>query len=270
VVGFGDGDRREDIDMAQGFALAAGTRADIIEAAAREAERLGYTSFWVNHPGPTDGLAALAVAARASERLDVGVGVVPLHTRGPESIVEGVRATGLPASRLLLGVGSPNPGALARVRAGVTALRGQVQARVVVAALGPQMCRLAGAIADGVLFNWLTPEHARRSLEWVRAGAADAGRQPPRTFAYVRLAVGPAGCERLADEGARYAAIPAYANHFTRMGVKPVETAIGVESPDRVRAALAAWHGVIDEIVLRAVPADDTADAVLSLVRAAA
>ena len=36
--------------MGQGFALFAGTAADVIRAAAREAEALGYTSFWVNHP----------------------------------------------------------------------------------------------------------------------------------------------------------------------------------------------------------------------------
>ena len=37
--------------MAQGFAVFAGIAADIIRASAREAEALGYSSFWVNHPG---------------------------------------------------------------------------------------------------------------------------------------------------------------------------------------------------------------------------
>ena len=53
------------------------------------------------------------------------------------------------------------------------------------------MCHLAGEVADGVLLNWLTPEHARTSAEWVRAGAAAAQRRPPRLAAYVRVAVGP-------------------------------------------------------------------------------
>src|SRR5207245_1816885 len=104
--------------MGRGFALFAGTPADVIRASAREVEALGYASFWVNHPGQTDGLAALALAAGETRRVDLGVGVIPLHTRGPASIVEGVRATYLPTARLLLGVGSPNPKALARVRAG--------------------------------------------------------------------------------------------------------------------------------------------------------
>jgi alkanesulfonate monooxygenase SsuD/methylene tetrahydromethanopterin reductase-like flavin-dependent oxidoreductase (luciferase family) len=252
--------------MAQGFALAAGTAADIIRATAEEAERLGYSSFWVNHPGPTDGLAALGTAARATRGIALGVGVIPLHTRGPESIVQGVRGHHLPQERLLLGVGSPNPGALARVRSGVAELRSHLQTRLVVAALGPQMCRLAGEIADGVLFNWLTPEHARRSLEWVQAGAEAAGRGAPRRFAYVRLALGAAACDRLAEEGARYAAIPAYANHFARMGVKPV---IAARAPEEIRTALAGWQGIVDEVVLRAITAEDTAEATLALVRAA-
>jgi len=93
--------------MGQGFALFAGAAPEIIRAAAREAEGLGYSSFWVNHPGSTDGLAALALAAKETRRIELGIGVIPLHTRGPESIVQGVRSHALALERLLLGVGSP-------------------------------------------------------------------------------------------------------------------------------------------------------------------
>jgi alkanesulfonate monooxygenase SsuD/methylene tetrahydromethanopterin reductase-like flavin-dependent oxidoreductase (luciferase family) len=255
--------------MAQGFALFAGSASEIIRASAREAETLGYSSFWVNHPGATDGLAALAVAARETQRIELGVGVIPLHTRGPDSIVEGVEANALPLRRLLLGVGSPNPGALKRVRAGIAELRSRLSARLVVAALGPQMCRLAGEVADGVLFNWLTPEHARLSAERVRAGARAAGRQSPKLFAYVRIALGSAACERLAEEGDRYAAIPAYAENFARMGVKPVETAIALQDPRAIRPAIDRWQDVVDEIVLRAITGEDTVEENLALLRAA-
>src|SRR3989442_2976614 len=166
--------------MRLGFALFAGAAPEILRASAREAEGLGYSSFWVNHPGATDGLAALALAAGETRRIELGIGVIPLHTRGPDSIVQGVHANGLPLDRLLLGVGSPNPGALTPVPEGVAALRSKLAARLVVAALGPPMCRVAGEVADAVLFNWLTPEHARRSAEWVRAGAAAAGPATPR------------------------------------------------------------------------------------------
>src|SRR5262249_19734325 len=72
--------------MAQGFALFAATPSEVIRASAREAEALGYSSFWVNHPGSTDGLAALAVAAQETRRIDLGIGVIPLHTRDAASI----------------------------------------------------------------------------------------------------------------------------------------------------------------------------------------
>ena len=255
--------------MGRGFALFAGAAPEIIRASAREAEGLGYSSFWVNHPGATDGLAALALAAKETRHIELGIGVIPLHTRGPDSIVQGVRANALPLGRLLLGVGSPNPGALRRVRDGVAALRSELPVRLVVAALGPQMCRLAGEVADAVLFNWLTPEHARRSAEWVRAGATAAGRHMPKLFAYVRVALGAAACDRLLEEAARYAAIPAYAAHFARMGVKPAETAIAAQSPDTLAPALGKWQGVVDEIVLRAITGTDTVEENVALLRAA-
>ncbi|MGH7335032.1 MAG: LLM class flavin-dependent oxidoreductase [Candidatus Rokuibacteriota bacterium] len=255
--------------MDYGFAVFAGIAPEIIRASAREAEGLGYRSFWVNHPGSIDGLTALDLAGQETKRIDLGIGVIPLHTRGPESIVAGVRANHLPLDRLLLGVGSPNPSSLARVRAGIAALRSPLGARLVVAALGPRMCRLAGEVADGVLFNWLTPEHARLSADWVRAGAAAVGRRPPRLFAYVRVALGADAAARLEEEGARYAAIPAYGAHFVRMGVKPGETAIAAPQVDAIPAALGRWNGVIDEVVVRAITATDTVEEHLALLRAA-
>ncbi len=255
--------------MRRGFALFAGTAPEVVGASAREAEALAYSSFWVNYPGAIDGLAALALAARETERIDLGIGVIPLHSRGPDSIAQGVRANALPLRRLLLGVGSANPGALKRVREGIAMLRTHLPVRLVVAALGPQMCRLAGEVADAVLFNWLTPEHARRSTAWVRAGAAAAGREPPQRFAYVRVALGAAACDTLALEARRYAAIPAYGAHFARMAVAPVETAIAAESPDAIPPAVEKWQGVVDEIVLRAITGADTVEENLALLRAA-
>ena len=255
--------------MGRGFALFAGTTPEIIQAAAREAEALTYSSFWVNHPGSTDGLAALALAAAQTRHIELGIGVIPLHTRGAGSIEQGVRQHALPPARLLLGVGSANPGALNRVRDAIATLRARLSVRLAVGALGPQMCRLGGEVADAVLFNWLTPAHARRSAEWVAAGAAAAGRRPPKLLAYVRFALGSAAREKLLAEGARYAAIPAYAASFARMAVAPVDTAIAARSPDDVPRALEQWEGAVDEIVLRAITGQDTIEEYQALLRAA-
>ena len=255
--------------MREGFALFAGIAPDVIKAAARESEALGYASFWVNHPGPVDGLAALGHAARETRRIALGIGVIPLNTRAPASIVDGVRGNALPLERLLLGVGSPNPGALARVRSSVAELRGALTTRLIVAALGPKMCELAGEVADGVLFNFVTPEHARASAELVRAGARKAARPMPALYSYVRVALGAASRPRLSEEADRYGKIPAYADNFARMGVKPIDTTIMAETPEALRAGVARWNGVVDELVLRAITPSDTADEVLAVVRAA-
>jgi alkanesulfonate monooxygenase SsuD/methylene tetrahydromethanopterin reductase-like flavin-dependent oxidoreductase (luciferase family) len=64
-------------------------------------------------------------------------------------------------------------------------------APVYLAALGPQMLRLAGETADGVLLNWATPERIAVSRERIDEGAARAGRGPgtiPMTM-YIRVCV---------------------------------------------------------------------------------
>jgi len=160
----------------------------------------------VNHPGPFDGLGALATAARETRRIGLGIGVIPLHTRGPQSIVEGARAHALPLDRLWLASAAQSE-SLDRVRDGVAALRKELRTKLVVAALGPRMCRLAGEIADGVLFNWLTPEHAKASAALVREGAkAPAARRRGCSATCGSPWVRARRPRR--KEGGRYAAIP--------------------------------------------------------------
>jgi alkanesulfonate monooxygenase SsuD/methylene tetrahydromethanopterin reductase-like flavin-dependent oxidoreductase (luciferase family) len=51
---------------------------------------------------------------------------------------------------------------------------------IYLAAFGPQMTRLAGRITDGVLINMANPSEVRRIAAEVRAGAAEAGKDPAR------------------------------------------------------------------------------------------
>src|SRR2546428_695528 len=127
----------------------------------------------------------------------------------------------------------------------------------------------ANVKAEVVLVTWRPPEPARPSAALVRGGARAAGGPAPRLFGYVRLAMGPGAADRVAKEGGRYAAIPAYKANFDRMGVKPEATAIVADTPAQVARALARWDGVIDEVILRALPADDGVESTLALVRAA-
>jgi 5,10-methylenetetrahydromethanopterin reductase len=64
-------------------------------------------------------------------------------------------------------------------------------APVYLAALGPQMLRLAGKVADGALLNWATPHRIAFSRAQINTGALQAGRDPatvPMTM-YIRVCI---------------------------------------------------------------------------------
>jgi alkanesulfonate monooxygenase SsuD/methylene tetrahydromethanopterin reductase-like flavin-dependent oxidoreductase (luciferase family) len=259
----------EEAGMGRGFGVAAALPAALTAPLAAAAEQHGYTSFWVNDTPGHDGLERLAAAAAATSRILLGVGVIPVDRRPAAEILARVSELGLPSERLLLGIGSGGGlGGIGRVRTALVSLLAAHPAPIVVGALGPRMCRLAGALADGILLNWLTPAYTAPSVEWVRAAAAEAGRPTPRLMTYVRTAL-PEGAARLQVEADRYAAIPVYGAHFARMGVAPVST--GVAGPaGAIQAGLAAYAVLLDETIVRAITPNDTLDEIMALLTAAA
>ena len=200
--------------------------------AARCAE-LGYASMWSNdHPG-AKGLETLAEFAAAAPEVDLGVAVIALDRTPPETIAADIERLGLDPARLWLGVGagfSEKP--LTRMRESLPELREKLPGvRLVLAAMGPKMCALAGAEFDGAFFNWMTPAFAAGARQQVEAGAREAGRETPPVFGYVRTAVGPDAAERLAKEESFYRDLhDGYRNHFARLG-EP-EGTVGVAAPD--------------------------------------
>ena len=62
---------------------------------------------------------------------------------------------------------------------------------VYLGALGPEMLRLAGELADGVVLNWCTPEQIAWSRERIKEGAARTGRDPAevKVAEYIRMCV---------------------------------------------------------------------------------
>lgn len=62
---------------------------------------------------------------------------------------------------------------------------------VYLAALGPEMLRLAGELADGACLNWCTAEQVAWSRERIAEGAARAGRDPAtvKVAEYIRVCV---------------------------------------------------------------------------------
>jgi alkanesulfonate monooxygenase SsuD/methylene tetrahydromethanopterin reductase-like flavin-dependent oxidoreductase (luciferase family) len=118
---------------------------------------------------------------------DRPVAVMREYVTGVRALLGGQQVT---ASRITAraGVGPGTPGWPQPASPG---LEGLPAAPVYLAALGPQMLRLAGETADGVLLNWATPERIAVSRSAIDAGAARAGRDPgavPMTM-YIRVCI---------------------------------------------------------------------------------
>lgn len=237
-------------------------------------ERLGFDTVWTNDGPGRSGIAALGFMAARARRLELGLGVAPLSERSAVEIADEARGAELPSERLVLGIGSGASRSLALVRDGVGELRELLPGqRIAVAAVGPRMCRLAGELADVVLLNWATPARLAWARDHVAAGAAEARRPMPALAAYIRVALGPGARERLAREADRYARrAPWYAAIMREEGDVPI--GIAIEDADGVRERLAValepYRAVLDEAVVRGLPADDSLDDWLRIAEAAA
>lgn len=237
----------------RGFGVAAGLDPDVAGPLAAECEKLGYGSIWSNDHPAAGGLETLAAFAEGSDDIELGVAVIALDRASPEEINAKIDECGLARERLWLGVGagfSTKP--LSRMRDAVGELREQVPGvRLVLAAMGPKMCALAGSQYDGVFFNWMTPSFAASAREKVEAGAAEAGREPPPVFGYVRTAVGPDAETRLAKEEGFYRDLhDGYRNHFERLGEPPGTVGVAFERAEDVPSALGRYEA-LDVVVVR-------------------
>jgi alkanesulfonate monooxygenase SsuD/methylene tetrahydromethanopterin reductase-like flavin-dependent oxidoreductase (luciferase family) len=257
--------------MTRGFGVAAGLDPEVARPLAARCGELGYASMWSNdHPG-AKGLETLAEFAVAAPNVELGVAVIALDRTPPDQIAADVERLALDPSRLWLGVGagfSERP--LTRMRESLPQLRELLPGvRLVLAAMGPRMCALAGAEYDGAFFNWMTPEFAAGARQKVEAGAAEAGREVPPVFGYVRTAVGEDAARRLAKEESFYRDLhDGYRNHFARLG-EP-EGSVGVAAADsaEAEAALAAY-AALDTVVVRGL-ASATTEAMTALAAATA
>ena len=94
---------------------------------------------------------------------------------------------------------------------------------IYLAALGPRMLRMAGALADGVLLSWTAASYLEEAVRLVREGAEDAGRDPAEVAisGYVRVAVTndrEAGLESLRQQMSHYLHNAFYRNFFRSTG----------------------------------------------------
>ena len=230
---------------------------------AQEAERLGYRSLWTAEVSGLDAFTVLAAYATVTTRVQLGTAVIAIQTRTPVMmamsfaslhVLSGGRAV------IGLGVGSPviaerwhgvpYPPPLTAMREAVTILRQVLRGErtnfegkhyrtkgfqlgvslpqdkpvpIYLAALNPPMLRLAGEIADGVLFNYSPAEAIAPMIAEVRRGAEAAGRDPNAiAYAmYVRCCVTDdvsTAVQAYKRELSSYGFVEPYVRMFTRYG----------------------------------------------------
>lgn len=219
----------------------------------RLAEDHGYAEIWVpdgargaqvDESGRLIGRDAfidLAVMFESTTTLRGGLGVaaVPMHQPMTLALLAAT-LTELSEGRFSLGVGVSHPELTARhgiefptspigyMRDWLRELRARSESGlsfgggwpVLLAALGPKMVELGATEADGLVLNWLTPEHAAHTVATVRAAAT--GRAAPRTVLYLRLM--PAAASLV--DAANYDALGNYHRHFRAQGLDGVDSIV--------------------------------------------
>jgi 5,10-methylenetetrahydromethanopterin reductase len=241
----------------------------------------GFASAWMSNIFGVDALTALAVAGCGVPGIEVGTAVVPTYPRHPAALAQQARTVAAAVDgRLVLGIGPSHriviedmfgydygkpilhmreyldvllplldgqpvavTGTTVRANIGLTTPNpGRVP--VLLAALGPQMLRLAGERTDGTVL-WMTGPATVRDhiVPTITAVAQAAGRPSPRVVCSLPVCVtsDPDGArERATQIFAIYGELPSYRAMLDREGAAgPAEVAI-VGDEDTVAAQIGA------------------------------
>lgn len=252
-----------------GFGITGKVPHDVVQQLAPLVEAAGFRTMWFNHIPKGDALASIAVAASVTTRMRLATGVTSIDSMmTPVELVQRVREMDLPLDRLVLGVGANKPPSpLRSIEGAASLIHDELPGvPVMVGALGPKMRTLGVTAADGVLLNWLTPEAALGAAEDARRDDTEGSSE---VALYIRTAMGAEHREAMTGEIDRYSAIPSYAANFKRLAFEARDAAIVVDTPQELRERLAAYQGIVNEPVLRAIVGEDTIEAYVSLVEAA-
>ena len=259
--------------------LSGGTPAEIV-AQVVEAEERGLASAWLANIRGVDALTVLALAGPATQRIELGTFVVPTYPRHPTSLAQqALTVQAATGNRLTLGIGLSHRVSMEQglgfdwdhpirhtreylsvltpllaqeaaqfegeeytVRGYQLQVTGATAPPVLVAALGPQMLRLTGKLADGTAIWMGGPRYiAETAAPEISAAAERAGRPAPRIVAGLPICVTDnAGAVRdnVAQVYARYGELPSYRAILDREGAgSPAEVAL-IGSAAEVRAGL--------------------------------
>jgi probable F420-dependent oxidoreductase len=251
---------------------------------------LGYTDVWSAETNGADAFTPLALAAAWEPTLRLGTAIVPVYTRGPALIAMSAAAMAQAApGRFVLGLGASSPVIVGNwngipfeqpfrktrdvLRIVRTALNGDrvtgdfdtvsVQRfkleqappeppPILLAALRPQMLRLAGHEADGAILNWLAPHDVPQCLGAVDNADADV---------VARVFVCPTEDADFARNVGRflistYLTVPAYAAFHDWLGRGDALKAMhhAWAAGDRAGAAAAIPVEVVDDLIVHGSP----------------
>ncbi|HVA53312.1 MAG TPA: TIGR03564 family F420-dependent LLM class oxidoreductase [Acidimicrobiales bacterium] len=240
-----------------------------LERATRLRDR-GFRSLWSSQIFGPDTLTVLALIGHELPDLDLGTSVIPIQPRHPSMLAAQARTVqDAIGGNLSLGVGLSHQVVVeglwgisferpaqymreyldalvpmlrgenvnaqgARVRAVTMGPLGPKEVAtpsLLIAALGPQMLKLAGTLADGTVL-WMTGPKtiAAHIVPTIREAASSAGRAAPRVVCSLPVAVTSDVAdarERLNTEFALYATLPSYAAMIEREGAKePADVAL--------------------------------------------
>lgn len=251
------------------------------EEHAREAASQGFSSYWIAQSGSVDALTLIATLSQSVPSIELGTAVVPTYPRHPSMLAAQAMTTQMiSGGRLTLGIGlSHKPvieGAyglsfdkpvrhmreylsvlLPLIAEGKVSFKGETltgrgeltlpgtePCPVLVAALGPQMLRLAGSRTAGTLL-WMVGQRTIREhiVPRISEAAAEAGRPAPRIVAGLPVCVtdDPAVTrKRAARAFAIYGQLPSYRAMLDREGAAGPEDACIIGGEQQVRDQLAA------------------------------
>ncbi|MGH2673358.1 MAG: LLM class flavin-dependent oxidoreductase [Actinomycetota bacterium] len=243
---------------------------------ARAAENAGYRAIFLPEITGRDALVTLGALVGVTRDLLLGTGVLPMRSRTPLLTAMGAATVDERSDgRLILGLGPGSVGrgaldelaeligTLRSLFAGETierrgrpvglSLRPRSDIPIWISAMGPKAMRLAGAIADGALLNWCSPERVAFAKARIAEGAEAAGRDPAAVSlgVYVRSWVGrdaEAAMTVLRSAAGEYASYPAYARQFAQLG-------LGTEAEAAAAAHRAGRPENVPEVLVRAVSA---------------